>query len=97
MNPFENNQGVNKIVGIDVPGRPKTVLLCLVKPGDNGEEYFVLAEREGQSNLRWRSLVKDNAIKRLKDEYRDRIVESQDVDEFDVESIFLCTAEVSKA
>ncbi|MDR1536194.1 MAG: hypothetical protein LBU64_14085 [Planctomycetota bacterium] len=89
---------VYKLVGIDTPGRPPAVLLCLLQTDSLGREaYYVLAERDGRSSLKWRSMLKGNTVRRLKDEFRERIVDSREVDELDVETIFLCAAEVSKA
>ncbi|MDR1519309.1 MAG: hypothetical protein LBU23_04075 [Planctomycetota bacterium] len=91
-------QGIHKLIGIDVPGRPRAVLLCLLQTDESGgDAYYVLAERDGSNSLKWRSLVKDNSVRRLKDEFLERIVLSQDVDELDVETIFFCATEVSKA
>ena len=91
-------KGKHKLIGIDIPGRPRAVLLCLLQRDDSGREaYYVLAERDGPSSLKWRSMVKDNSVRRLKDEFIGNIVESRDVDELDVETILFCAAEVSKA
>lgn len=98
MGHFGKVKGRHKLIGIDIPGRPRAVLLCLLRQEDSGRDaYYVLAERDGASPLKWRSMVRDNSARRLKDEFIGNIVESRDVDELDVEMILFCAAEVSKA
>ncbi|MDR1744176.1 MAG: hypothetical protein LBS30_00295 [Planctomycetota bacterium] len=56
----------------------------------------MLAECEGHA-LKWRSMIKDNAVRRLRDEFIRYITDEDAVDTLDVETIFFCTAEASKA
>jgi hypothetical protein len=97
MNPLDNIKGTHKVVTLRVPGRQPARLLCLAQPDDIGEEgYYVLAECDGTA-LRWRNMIKDNAVRRLRDEFVRFITDEDVVDLLDVETIFFCTAEVSKA
>ncbi len=89
--------GTHKIITLAVPGRARARVLCLVqRDSADADAYYVLAECEGRA-IRWRSMVKDNAVHRLKDEFVQHIASEVEVDDFDVESIFFCTTEVSKA
>ncbi|MCD8138932.1 MAG: hypothetical protein LUE17_03980 [Planctomycetaceae bacterium] len=97
MNPLGSLKGTHKIVTLQVPGRGPARILCLTqKDATNDEAYYVLAECEGKA-LKWRSMIKDNAIRRLRDEFVPSIVALEEIDALDVETIFLCTTEVSKA
>lgn len=97
MHPFESVQGTHKLVTLQVPGRPPARLLCLVQRGGGGDEaYYVLAECEGRA-LKWRSMIKDSAVRRLKDEFVDSITTEQEVDALEVETIFFCAAEAPSA
>ena len=97
MNPLSNIKGKHKLVNLRVPGRQPARLLCLLQEDASGEDaYYVLAECEGRA-LKWRSMIRDNAIRRLRDEFVKYISDTEDVDSLDVETIFLCTTEVSKA
>ena len=97
MEPFEGVRGTHKLITLEVTGRTRTRILCLVQRDNSGEDaYYVLAECEGKA-LKWRSMIKDNAVRRLRDEFVDNITEELDVDALDVETIFFCTTEVSKA
>ena len=97
MNPLGSIRGTHKVVTLQVPGRPQAQILCLMQKDASGEDaYYVLAECEGRA-LKWRSMIKDNAIRRLRDEFLGSITSEVEVDSLDVETIFLCTTEVSKA
>ena len=97
MNPLGSLKGTHKIVTLQVPGRSPTRILCLTqKDAAHEEAYYVLAECEGRA-LKWRSMIKDNAIRRLRDEFVPNIIGLEEIDALDVETIFLCTTEVSKA
>lgn len=97
MNPLGSIKGKHKIVTLQVPGRQPARILCLMQKDAGGADaYYVLAECEGRA-LKWRSMIRDNAIRRLRDEFKENIAEETDVDALDVETIFLCTTEVSKA
>lgn len=97
MNPLESIKGTHKVITLEIPGREPTRILCLLQQDSNGEDaYYVLAECEGRA-LKWRSMIKDSAIRRLRDEYVENISAEVVVDDLDVETIFLCTTEVSKA
>lgn len=97
MNPLGNIKGTHKVVTLQVPGRSPAKILCLLQQDAAGDDaYYVLAECEGKA-LKWRSMIKDNAIRRLRDEFIDNITVEQEVDALDVETIFFCTTEVSKA
>ena len=88
--------GTHRIITLAVPGRAQALVLCLVQSDSAGaDSYYVLAECEGRYT-RWRSMVKDNAVHRLKDEFVPFITNQEEIDDFDVESIFFCTTEVSK-
>ena len=97
MNPLGNIKGTHKLVTLQVPGRQPARILCLLQKDAAGiDAYYVLAECEGRA-LKWRSMIRDNAIRRLRDEFVANITREEDVDALDVETIFLCTTEVSKA
>ncbi len=97
MNPVGNLKGTHKIITLEVPGRGPARILCLVQRDAAGiDGYYVLAEREGRA-LKWRSMIKDNAVRRLRDEFIAFISRIEDADMLDVETIFFLTAEVSKA
>lgn len=97
MNPLGSIRGTHKVITLEVPGRLPANILCLMQKDANGEDaYYVLAECEGRA-LKWRSMIKDNAIRRLRDEFVENIIAEEEVDTLDVETIFLCTTEVSKA
>lgn len=97
MDPLEHARGVHKLVTLRVPGRDATRILCLLQQDADGKDaYYVLAECEGKP-LKWRSMIKDNTVRRLRDEFVDSITMEQEVDALDVETIFFCTTEVSKA
>lgn len=97
MNPLSNIKGTHKVVTLRVPGRQPARILCLAQPDGAGEDaYYVLAECEG-SALRWRSMIKDNAVRRLRDEFLRCISDEEVIDTLDVETIFFCTVEASKA
>lgn len=97
MNPLSNIKGTHKVVTLRVPGRQPARILCLLQQDASGEDaYYVLAECEGHA-LKWRSMIKDNAIRRLRDEFVAYITDSAEVDALDVETIFFCTTEASKA
>ena len=97
MNPLGNMAGVHKIISLQVPGRAPARILCLVQQDASGDDaYYVLAECEGKA-LKWRSMIKDNAVRRLRDEFVNNITAEQEVDALDVETIFFCTTEASKA
>lgn len=97
MDPLGGIKGTHKIVTLEVPGRQTSRILCLVQKDATGEDaFYVLAECEGRA-LKWRSMIKDNAVRRLKDEFVGGVTEAREVDALDVETIFLCTTEVSKA
>ncbi|MDR0362891.1 MAG: hypothetical protein LBJ46_09465 [Planctomycetota bacterium] len=97
MDPLDTVNGTHKIVTLRVPGRPPARVLCLCKKDaeSGGDAYYVLAENEGKA-LKWRSMIRDNAVRRLREEFLLNIIEEQDVDNFDVEAIFFCSAEASK-
>ncbi len=96
MNPLGKIRGTHKIVILQVPERLPATLLCLHQKDSNGSDaYYVLAECEGKA-LKWRSMIKENSVRRLKDEFVDNIVEEQEIDQLDVETIFFCSAEASK-
>ena len=96
MESKDKNGGEHKLVTITAPGRAPTHLLCLVQNDSEGEKaYYVLAEQEDRPT-KWRSLIKDNMVRKLKDEFVATILNEQAVDELDVETIFFCTTEVSK-
>ena len=97
MNPLGNIRGTHKVVTLEVPGRQRARILCLLQKDASGDDaYYVLAECEGRA-LKWRSMIKDNAVRRLRDEFVGNITAEEEVDSLDVETIFLCTTEVSKA
>ncbi len=97
MTPWRNLHGKHQLVTLQLPGRRPMNILCLREKDKQGvEAFYVLAECEGRA-LYWRSLVRDNSIRRLRDEFLKNITAVEDVDQIDVEMIFLCTAEVSKA
>ncbi len=97
MKPPGNMKGTHKLVTIQVPGRAPARILCLTqKDGVGSDAYYVLAECEGRA-LKWRSMIRDNAVRRLRDEFLGSITAEQEVDTLDVETIFLCAAEPSKA
>ncbi len=97
MHPPGNIQGAHRIVTLNVPGRQPARILCLMQKDDLGSDaYYVLAENEGNA-LKWRSMIRDNAIRRLRSEFKSNITEEAEVDALDVETIFLCATEVSKA
>lgn len=97
MNPLGNIKGTHKVVTLRVPGRQPTRILCLLqKDAAGADAYYVLAECDGRP-LKWRSMIRDNAVRRLRDEFVVNISEEEDADALDVETIFLCTTEVSKA
>ncbi|MDR1612190.1 MAG: hypothetical protein LBT97_05330 [Planctomycetota bacterium] len=89
--------GTHKIVTLRVPGRSSTKVLCLhQKEADNDRgAYYVLAENEGKAT-KWRSMIRDNTVRRLKDEFVLAIIDEQEIDNIDVETIFFCSAEASK-
>jgi hypothetical protein len=90
-------KGTHRVVTLRMPGGRPARILCLMQPDANGADaYYVLAENEGHA-LKWRSMVQGNAVRRLRTEFKNSILDEAEVDEFDVESIFLCTTEVSKA
>lgn len=99
MEDDKKPRGTHKIVTLDIPGRPKTHVLCL-RQDDNPEgatpAYYVLAECDGKP-LKWRSMIKDNAVRRLRDEFVQNIVREEDVDNLDMEMIFFCSTEPSNA
>ena len=96
MNPLGKIQGTHKVITLQVPGRSPTRILCLHQTDASGEgAYYVLAENEGRAT-KWRSMIKDNAVRRLKDEFVGAIIAEQEVDNLDVEMIFFCSAEASK-
>ena len=97
MDPFDNIQGTHRVVTLRVPGRQPMRLLCLAQKDANGSDaYYVLAECEGPA-IKWRSMIRENTVRRLRDEFIADIVAQEDVDGLDVETIFFCTAEASKA
>lgn len=97
MNHLTNIKGVHKLVTLQVPGREPASILCLVQKDGAGEDaFYVLAECEGCA-FKWRSMIRDNAIRRLRDEYARHITSATPVDGLDIETIFLCTTEASKA
>lgn len=97
MNPLGSIKGRHKVITLEVPGRQAARVLCLVQKDAGGDDaYYVLAEC-GENALKWRSMIKDNAIRRLREEFVENITAEEDVDALDVETIFLCTTEVSKA
>lgn len=97
MNPLENIKGVHRLVTLELPGRAPARMLCLVQQDANGDSaYYVLAECEGKA-LKWRSMIRENSIHRLKSEFLNNITSEVDLDTLDVETIFLCTTEVTKA
>ena len=90
-------KGTHKLVTLAVQDRPVMRVLCLLQKDADGEDaYYVLAECEGKP-LKWRSMIKDNSVRRLRDEFLDDIVSEEEVDTLDVETIFFCTIEASKA
>ncbi len=97
MSPLGSLKGTHKVVTLKVPGRPEARMLCLIQDDPaGGNAYYVLAECESTA-LRWRSMIRDNSIRRLRDEFVANIIQEVDVDGLDVETIFLCTTEASKA
>ncbi len=98
MNLPGSLQGAHhRIVTLAVPGRQPARILCLMQKDDRGADaYYVLAENEGNA-LQWRSMVRDNAARRLRSEFKNNITEEAEVDALDVESILLCATEVSRA
>lgn len=97
MDPLDSLKGTHKLVTLRVPGRQPTTILCLTQKDSAGvEAYYVLAECEGRP-LKWRSMIKDNAIRRLREQFVAHITDAREVDNLDVETIFVCTTEVSKA
>lgn len=96
MDPLGKIKGTHVIVTLQVPGRPPARILCLRQRDESGGDvYYVLAECEGKA-LKWRSMVKDNSVRRLKDEFVVNIVDEREVDQLDVETIFFCSAEATK-
>lgn len=96
MNPLSNIKGTHKVVTLRVPGRQPARILCLMQQDASGDDaYYVLAECEGRA-FKWRSMIKDNAIRRLRDEFVGYISEEEEVDSLDVETIFFCTTETTK-
>jgi|GEM_PF-2005313 hypothetical protein len=96
MSPLGSLQGTHKVVTLRVPGRQEARMLCLIQDDPSGgSAYYVLAECEG-SAIRWRSMIRDNSIRRLRAEFIANITSECVVDGLDVETIFLCTAETSK-
>ncbi len=93
-----NFEGLHRIVTLRVPGKPRTRILCMMDKDANGADaYYVMAENDG-SPLRWRSMIQGNAARRLRSEFKDRIVEEARVDDLDAAMILLCATEVpSKA
>ena len=95
MGPLGAAKGAHVVVTVQVPNHLPTRVLCKRQKDDSGSNvYFVLAECEGRP-LKWRSMVKDNAVRRLKDEYIASISEEYEVDQLDVETIFFCSAEAT--
>ncbi len=93
MAPRKDNEGVHVLVTLRAPDIKELTALCLKQPDENGKfGYYVVAECEGKA-LKWRSLIKDNSVRRLKDEYADLITDEREVDQLDVETIFFCTTE----
>lgn len=97
MNPLGSIKGTHKLVTLEVPGRQPAHVLCLVQKDAGGEDAFYVLAECGDSALKWRSMIKDNAIRRLREEFLANITATEDVDALDVETIFFCTTEVSKA
>jgi hypothetical protein len=96
MNPLSHIKGTHKVITLRVPGRQPARVLCLIQQDASGDDaYYVLAECEGPA-LKWRSMIKDNAIRRLRDEFVGCIDGAVEVDALDVESIFFCAAETAK-
>ncbi len=96
MNPIL--RGTHTIVTLQLPGKAPAVFLCMMQQDANGDDaYYVMAENDG-SPLRWRSMIQGNAARRLRSEFKDRIVEEARVDDLDAAMILLCATEVpSKA
>ena len=96
MDPLSKTKGTHVVVTLQLSGRPTAKILCLRQADESGgEAYYVLAECEGKA-LKWRSMVKDNSVRRLKDEFVVNIVDEREVDQLDVETIFLCSAVATK-
>ncbi len=96
MNPLSNIKGTHTVITLRVPGRGPARILCLIQQDASGADaYYVLAECEGRA-LKWRSMIKDNAVRRLRDEFVGCICDKQNVDALDVETIFFCTTETMK-
>ncbi len=96
MDPFGKAAGKHSIVTLAIPNREPMKVLCLRQADDDGADvYYVLAECEGKA-LKWRSMIKENSVRRLKDEFVSNIVNEVEVDQLDVEMIFFCSAEASK-
>lgn len=97
MGFLESSNGSHRLVTLNMPGRALTRILCQVQKDAGGcDVYYVLAECEGRA-LRWKSMIRDNTVRRLRDEAVGHIVEEQQVDGLDVETIFICTVEASRA
>ena len=95
MSPLGAAKGAHVVVTVQVPNHLPARVLCKRQSDDNGANiYYVLAECEGKP-LKWRSMVKDNAVRRLKDEFIANITEEYVVDQLDVETIFFCSAEAT--
>lgn len=96
MNPLGGIKGRHQVLTLETPGRPVSRVLCLMQKDASGEDaYYVLAECEGRA-LKWRSMIKDNAVRRLREEFMNSITATEEADSLDVETIFLCTTEASK-
>ncbi|MDR3211416.1 MAG: hypothetical protein LBU79_05815 [Planctomycetota bacterium] len=95
MNLLDQIKGVHKIVTLEIPERLPTRILCLHKNETGGPgAYYVLAECTGKGAIKWRSLIKDNSLCRLKDELILNITKEEVVDKLDVATILLCTIDV---
>lgn len=97
MDPFGKTAGKHVIVTLAISDRESMKVLCLRQAADNGADaYYVLAECGGTA-LKWRSLIRENEVRRLKDEFIGAIVDEAEVDRLDVEMIFFCSAEASQS
>jgi hypothetical protein len=86
-------RGSHKIVTLQLPGRSPAVFLCMTQQdADGGDASYVMAENDG-SPLRWKNCIRGNAARRLRNEFRDRIVGESKVDDLDAAMILLCATE----
>lgn len=97
MDFLKGIDGTHKVVRLGMPGQKPVTILCLVQNDTGGAKtYYILAESDA-GPLRWRSMVRGNAVHRLRDELVGNIMEETEADEMDVEMIFFLSAVHSNA